>query len=27
KRKSAGGDLGWPGHLRRLDRIDPSYKE
>ena len=20
------GDIGWPGHLRRLDRIDPSYK-
>ena len=20
------GDLGWPGHLRRLDKLDPSYK-
>jgi len=20
------GDMGWPGHLRRLDRMDPSYK-
>ena len=20
------GDTGWPGHLRRLDRMDPSYK-
>jgi hypothetical protein len=20
------GALGWPGHLRRLDRMDPSYK-
>ena len=26
KKKSAGGDLGWPGHLRRLDRMDPNYK-
>jgi ribulose-5-phosphate 4-epimerase/fuculose-1-phosphate aldolase len=23
---SAGGALAWPGLLRRLDRIDPSYK-
>ena len=27
KRRTAGGDLGWPGHLRRLDRMDPSYKD
>jgi len=20
------GDMGWPGHLRRLDRMDPTYK-
>jgi ribulose-5-phosphate 4-epimerase/fuculose-1-phosphate aldolase len=20
------GAMGWPGHLRRLDRMDPSYK-
>jgi ribulose-5-phosphate 4-epimerase/fuculose-1-phosphate aldolase len=26
KNRTKGGDLGWPGHLRRLDRIDPSYK-
>ena len=25
-RGTAFGDLGWPGHLRRLDRLDPSYK-
>jgi len=24
--KGAGGGLAWPGLLRRLDRIDPSYK-
>jgi len=25
--RSAGGGLAWPGLLRRLDRIDPSYRE
>jgi ribulose-5-phosphate 4-epimerase/fuculose-1-phosphate aldolase len=25
--RGAGGALLWPGMLRRLDRIDPSYKE
>ena len=25
--RGAGGGLAWPGLLRRLDRIDPSYKE
>ena len=24
--KGAGGNLAWPGLLRKLDRIDPSYK-
>jgi ribulose-5-phosphate 4-epimerase/fuculose-1-phosphate aldolase len=24
--KSQGGMLAWPGLLRRLDRIDPSYR-
>jgi ribulose-5-phosphate 4-epimerase/fuculose-1-phosphate aldolase len=24
--RSAGGGLAWPGLLRRLDRIDPSYR-
>ena len=24
-RGTAFGDMGWPGHLRRLDRLDPSY--
>jgi hypothetical protein len=24
--KGGGGALAWPGLLRRLDRIDPSYK-
>ncbi|MBB85774.1 class II aldolase/adducin family protein [Abyssibacter sp.] len=25
--RGAGGQLAWPGLLRRLDRIDPSYKD
>jgi ribulose-5-phosphate 4-epimerase/fuculose-1-phosphate aldolase len=25
--RGAGGALAWPGLLRRLDRLDPSYKE
>ena len=25
--RSAGGALAWPGLLRRLDRIDPSYRD
>jgi ribulose-5-phosphate 4-epimerase/fuculose-1-phosphate aldolase len=25
--KGLGGQLIWPGLLRKLDRIDPSYKE
>lgn len=25
--KGMGGDLAWPGLLRKLDRIDPSYRE
>ncbi len=25
--RGAGGGLAWPGLLRRLDRLDPSYKE
>jgi ribulose-5-phosphate 4-epimerase/fuculose-1-phosphate aldolase len=25
--RGAGGSLAWPGLLRKLDRIDPSYKE
>lgn len=25
--KGLGGDLVWPGLLRKLDRVDPSYKE
>ena len=25
--RGAGGGLAWPGLLRRLDRIDPSYRE
>jgi len=25
--RSAGGGLAWPGLLRKLDRIDPGYKE
>jgi ribulose-5-phosphate 4-epimerase/fuculose-1-phosphate aldolase len=25
--KGLGGQLAWPGLLRKLDRIDPSYKE
>jgi len=25
--RGAGGGLAWPGLLRRLDRVDPSYKE
>jgi ribulose-5-phosphate 4-epimerase/fuculose-1-phosphate aldolase len=24
--RGAGGALAWPGLLRRLDRIDPSYR-
>jgi hypothetical protein len=24
--KGGGGALAWPGLLRRLDRVDPSYK-
>ena len=26
ERGTSFGDMGWPGHLRRLDRLDPSYK-
>jgi ribulose-5-phosphate 4-epimerase/fuculose-1-phosphate aldolase len=26
KRGTQLGDMGWPGHLRRLDRMDASYK-
>jgi ribulose-5-phosphate 4-epimerase/fuculose-1-phosphate aldolase len=25
--KGLGGDLAWPGLLRKLDRIDPSYRD
>ncbi|MDP6993527.1 MAG: class II aldolase, partial [Woeseiaceae bacterium] len=25
--KGFGGDLAWPGLLRKLDRQDPSYRE
>jgi hypothetical protein len=25
--KGLGADLVWPGLLRKLDRIDPSYRE
>ena len=25
--KGLGGDLVWPGLLRKLDRLDPTYKE
>jgi len=25
--RGSGGELAWPGLLRKLDRIDPSYKE
>jgi hypothetical protein len=25
--KGLGADLVWPGLLRRLDRIDPSYRD
>jgi ribulose-5-phosphate 4-epimerase/fuculose-1-phosphate aldolase len=25
--RGAGGSLAWPGLLRKLDRLDPSYKE
>jgi ribulose-5-phosphate 4-epimerase/fuculose-1-phosphate aldolase len=25
--RNAGGALAWPGLLRKLDRIDPSYRE
>jgi len=25
--KGAGGDLAWPALLRKLDRIDPSYRQ
>ena len=25
--KGVGGNLAWPGLMRKLDRIDPSYKE
>jgi hypothetical protein len=25
--KSLGGQLAWPGLLRKLDRIDPSYRD
>jgi ribulose-5-phosphate 4-epimerase/fuculose-1-phosphate aldolase len=25
KRRTKGGDLGWPGLIRKLDRMDPSY--
>ena len=25
--RGLGGDLAWPGLLRKLDRVDPSYKE
>lgn len=25
--RAAGGQLAWPGIMRKLDRIDPSYKE
>lgn len=25
--RSAGGQLAWPGILRKLDRLDPSYKD
>ena len=25
--KSAGGELAWPGLLRKLDRIDPSFRD
>ena len=25
--KGLGGNLAWPGLLRKLDRVDPSYKE
>jgi ribulose-5-phosphate 4-epimerase/fuculose-1-phosphate aldolase len=24
--RGAGGGLAWPGLLRKLDRVDPSYK-
>jgi hypothetical protein len=26
KRGTTQGDMGWPGHLRRLDREDPSFR-
>jgi hypothetical protein len=25
--RSSGGALAWPGLLRKLDRLDPSYRE
>jgi hypothetical protein len=25
--KGLGGDLVWPGLLRKLDRVDPTYRE
>jgi hypothetical protein len=25
--KGLGGQLAWPGLLRKLDRIDPSYRD
>jgi hypothetical protein len=25
--KGVGGNLAWPGLLRKLERTDPSYKE
>jgi hypothetical protein len=25
--RGAGGSLAWPGLLRKLDRIDPSYRD
>jgi ribulose-5-phosphate 4-epimerase/fuculose-1-phosphate aldolase len=25
--RGRGGNLAWPGLLRRLDRLDPSYKD